>query len=335
MRAFICLMALVFLVLPGARSQHTGMIMTVKGPIPPAAMGLSLIHEHILVDFIGADKIHPGRWQHGQVMAVALPYLQQWQGLGGQTLVECTPAYLGRDPRLLQKLADTTGLHILTNTGYYGASNNKYLPAHAYTETADQLARRWIAEWQQGIAGTGIRPGFIKIGVNEGPLSELHRKLVTAAARTHLATGLTIASHTGKALAAREQLALLEKEGVAPQAFIWVHAQAEKDYLRHVAAAQKGAWISLDGVSEANLEEYLRLLQHLKSRQLLHRVLLSQDAGWYRPGEPRGGDYRGYTALVSQLVPRLKQAQFTEAEIHQLLVVNPAKAFAIQVHRRP
>lgn len=334
MKHLLYLCCLLLWATPACRSQHTGRIMTVNGSIAPAAMGLSLIHEHVLVDFIGAGSIHPGRWQHGQVVPVALPFLQQWKNLGGQTLVECTPAYLGRDPLLLKQLAAASGLHLVTNTGYYGAGNNKYLPAHAYTETAGQLARRWIREWQEGIAGTGIKPGFIKIGVNEGPLSELHRKLVQAAARTHLETGLVIASHTGKFPAASEQLQLLEQEGVAARAFIWVHAQSEKNYALHVQAAKEGAWVSLDGVSAANLEEYLQLLLHLKKEKLLHRVLVSQDAGWYRPGEPGGGDYRGYTDLPTLLLPRLREAGFSDAEIRQLLVVNPAEAFTIRVHRQ-
>ena len=334
MKAVFIFFAAMLLLAPGDRKQAAGMVMTVNGPISPAAMGLSLIHEHILVDFIGADKIHPGRWQHDEVIAVALPYLQQLKKLGGQTLVECTPAYLGRDPLLLKKLADASGLHLLTNTGYYGAGNNKYLPAHAFTETADQLAQRWIQEWDEGIAGTGIKPGFIKIGVNEGPLSGLHQKLVQAAARTHLKTGLKIASHTGQAVAAWQQLSLLEAEGVSPQAFIWVHAQGEKNLAQLVKAAQKGAWISLDGLSDDNLETYLQKLQHLKAAHLLNKVLLSHDAGWYRPEKPKGGDYRGYTTLVAKLLPRLKQAQFSEAEIRQLLVTNPAQAFAVQVHRQ-
>jgi phosphotriesterase-related protein len=334
MKSVFIFFAALLLLSPGDRKQATGMIMTVNGFISPADMGVSLIHEHILVDFIGADKIHPQRWQHDKVIPVALPYLQELKKLGGKTFIECTPAYLGRDPLLLKKLADATGLHILTNTGYYGAGNNKYLPAHAFTETADQLAQRWIQEWEKGINGTGIKPGFIKIGVNEGPLSGLHRKLVTAAARTHLKTGLKIASHTGQAPAAWEQLSLLEKEGVSPQAFIWVHAQGEKDLSQLVKAAQKGAWISLDGLSDDNLETYLQKLTHLKAAHLLNKTLLSHDAGWYRPGEAKGGDYRGYTPLLAKFLPRLRQQQFSEAEIRQLLVSNPAQAFAVQVYRK-
>ena len=55
---------------------------------------------------------------------------------------------------------------MITNTGYYGAAGDKYVPQHAYEETVDQLADRWTGEWEDGIEGTGIRPGFIKGGVD-------------------------------------------------------------------------------------------------------------------------------------------------------------------------
>ena len=116
--------------------------------------------------------------------------------------MECTPAYLGRDPVLLQRLSRAASLQILTNTGYYGAANDKFLPPHAFTESADQLAARWIREARDGIDGTGVRPAFMKIGVDAGPLSAVDEKLVRAAARTHRATGLPIYSHTGNGIAA-------------------------------------------------------------------------------------------------------------------------------------
>jgi phosphotriesterase-related protein len=226
------------------KTEKDGIIMTVNGPVSSREMGVSLIHEHILVDFIGADSTTDRRWNKGKVIERAMPFLKQIKDLGCQTLVECTPEFLGRDPLLLKSLSGSTGLNILTNTGYYGAVNNKYIPQYAFTESADQLAARWILEWDNGIDGTGIKPGFIKIGVASGNLSDMHKKLVTAAARTHLKTGLTIASHTGPAIPAFEQLEILKNEGVNPDAFIWVHAQAEKDMSNHIKAARTGAWRS-------------------------------------------------------------------------------------------
>lgn len=310
-----------------------GIIMTVNGPIPAREMGVTLVHEHILVDFIGADSINDSRWNKSEVIKKSLPFLKQIKDLGCKSFVECTPAYLGRHPLLLRELSDLTGLNILTNTGYYGAGNNKYLPQHAFDETADQIADRWTKEWENGIDGSGIRPGFIKIGVGSERLSDLHKKLAIAAARTHLKTGLAIASHTGPSVPAFEQLEILHNEGVAPSAFIWVHAQSEEDLSNHVKAADMGAWISLDGLNENNTEDYIRMIKNMRENHLLNKVLLSHDAGWYHPGEENGGEYRGYTTLFEKLILLLQNESFSEKEIHQLLVSNPAEAFTIKVRK--
>jgi len=317
-----------------AKPEEQSFIGTVNGPIETENMGITLTHEHILVDFIGADSTGYHRWNRTDVVKVVLPYLREIKELGCQTLVDCTPAYIGRDPLLLKILSDSSGLNILTNTGLYGARNNKFLPPYAFCDSADKLAKRWIAEYQNGIEGTGIKPGLIKIGVDDGRLSGFHRKLITAAARTHLATGLAIASHTGPAVPAFEQLEILEREGVSANAFIWVHAQAEKDLAKHVQAAQKGAWISLDGIGEDNLDEYLAMIENLKDHGLLNRALISHDAGWYSPGEENGGSFRGYTTIFEEFIPLLKEMGFSEENISQLLEVNPGEAFAIRVREK-
>src|SRR5204862_534071 len=150
---------------------------TVRGPISSVDMGVTLTHEHLLVDFIGADSINETRWDKSVVVEKVAPYLKQIKDLGCRTLIDATPEYIGRDPLLLRSVSKRSGINIITNTGYYGAgNNNKFLPKHAFSETADQLAERWIAEWTNGIGETGIKPGFIKIGVTKDSLSELHRK---------------------------------------------------------------------------------------------------------------------------------------------------------------
>jgi phosphotriesterase-related protein len=311
----------------------TPSVMTVNGPIAPEEMGITLPHEHVLVDFAGAELVSPDRYDRAEVFETVLPHLQQVRALGLQTLVEATPDYLGRDPLLLRQLADASGMHLLVSTGYYGAREDQHLPRHAFADPADSLAARWVREWEAGIDGTGIRPGFIKIGVDAGPLSDLHRKLVRAAARTHLRTGLTIAAHTGPAPAALDQLAVLEEEGVHPSAWIWVHAQAEGDSTIHVRAARSGAWISFDGLATDNVDRYVARVVFMHAQGLLHRVLVSHDAGWYHVGEPGGGTFRSYDTLFQDFLPALEAAGFTDEDIHQLTVVNPAEAFAVRVRK--
>jgi phosphotriesterase-related protein len=331
MNRLVVLSAFFLISVFGCTPKNEGIIMTVNGPVKAKEAGITLVHEHILVDFIGADSIDESRWDKNAVTEIVLPYLMQIKEQGCVTFVECTPAYLGRDPFLMKQLSSSSGLNIITNTGYYGAVNNKYLPRFAFEETADQISSRWVKEWEEGIDGTGIRPGFIKISVGSDSLSELHKKIVTAAARTHLKTGLTIVSHTGPSLPAFEEIGILRNEGVSPEAFIWVHAQSEKDLSAHVRAAKMGAWISLDGVSGDNIEEYLAMLKNLKENLLLDKVLISHDAGWYRPGEPNGGEFRGYTDIFEKFIPLLKSENFTDREIETLLVKNPAEAFTVRV----
>ncbi len=313
-----------------------GNIMTVDGPIAPSELGKALSHEHVLVDFIGASETGYERWDRETVAEVVLPHLLEIRNLGYQSLFECTPAYLGRDPQLLKMLSERSGIRLVTNTGFYGARKNIYIPAWALEASADALAEIWIQEFRNGIEDTGVRPGFIKIGVDRGErLTPFHAKLVRAACRTHLATGLTIASHTGPSEVVFEIAEILEEEGVSPDAFIWVHATRDSSE-NQIRAAKLGLWVSIDNLREnaillnANVER----LVALKAAGLLHRVLVSQDAGWYRPGEENGGAFAPYTFVERSLLPALSEAGFTQRDLDMLLIQNPAKAYAVSVRKR-
>jgi phosphotriesterase-related protein len=308
--------------------ERAGRIETVTGPVAADRLGVTLMHEHILVDFIGAAQVSPSRYDANAVFNAVLPHLKQVRRLGCETLVECTPAYLGRDPRLLKRLSEASDVHILSNTGYYGAANDKHLPAHAFDETAEQLAARWIRERETGIDGTGIKPALMKIGVDESPLSAVDSKLVRAAALTHRETGLAIASHTGSGAAALEELDLLERAGAPLSAFIWVHAQSERDDTFHTRVARRGAWVEFDGINATSVARHVELVRHMKEQGLLGRVLLSHDAGWYHVGEPGGGLFRPYDTLFTAFIPALKVDGFVDTEIQQLLVGNPRLALS-------
>ena len=226
-------------------------VMTVLGPVSPGQIGSALSHEHVLVDFIGAETITRDRYDATDVFDVALPHLRRARDLGCRAFVECTPAYFGRDPRLLARLASAAGLHILTNTGYCGA--------------------------------------------------------------------------------ALEQFDMLAQEKVRPDAFIWVHAQSDWELGPRVEAARTGAWIEIDNIGDKTIPACVERVAALKARGCRPRLLVSHDAGWYRPGEPRGGDFRGFETVYTAFVAALRESGWTDEEVHRLLVTNPAEAFAIRV----
>jgi phosphotriesterase-related protein len=323
----------------GCKSETEKIIITVNGPIPAGEMGTTLVHEHVLVDFIGADSTGYHRWNKDEVVERVTPFLEEIQEYEVSTLIECTPAFVGRDPMLLKRLSEKTGMNLVTNTGYYGARTNHFIPKEFYSMSARELSARWVDEFENGIEGSGIRPGFIKIAVDrDDTLSPEHIKIVSAAALTHNKTGLAIASHTGPEGPAFEQIKVLQSYGVDPSHFIWVHAQ-RGSLDGNIRAAKMGAWISIDNVNgdrtddpEAlfSIQWHANRILALKEAGLLHRVLISHDAGWYSPGQENGGTFRDYKDIFTDLIPALNELGFTQTDIDQLLIRNPIEAYSIK-----
>lgn len=319
----------------GARKSGTespgadeGSIMTVTGPVPPEEMGTALAHEHILSRF-GEPPARRADYDLADLFQTVVPILEDVQSVGCDTIVDCTAAYFGRDPLIMKRLAEITGLHLVINTGFYGAADDRYVPAFAYDETVDQLADRWLAEWTEGVDRTGVRPGFIKTAVDGEGLSGIDRKLVRAAARTHAESGLTIAVHTSDNVdGARQQLAILEDEGISPSAWIWVHAQNVSDLDALAEAAEQGAWIEFDGIGPDTIQHHVTLVREMQERGHLNRVLLSHDGSSY---PPEGVDPRPFDTLFRTFLPELRSAGFTDKEIQQLTVHNPRRAFTVHV----
>ena len=300
---------------------------SVTGPTSLDSLGLTLVHEHMLVDFIGADSVSPDRYSREEVITKVLPYLLEVKEYGVKTIFDCTPSYLAKDTELLKELSEKSGIQLITNTGFYGAVGGKYLPEFVFQENASQLAERWIDEFEKGIENTGIKPGFIKISVNEeDPLREVDAKLVRAAGITHENTGLLIYSHTGTWNTAKKEVEILQKMGVYPSAFVWVHAQAEQDFQNYLTAAQLGVWISLDGIGWS-IDEYVDRLLFAKENGILGNILISHDAGWYDPAKPDGGDFQPFTNIFEKLMPELNAKGFDEADWDLLLKENPKRAF--------
>ena len=328
-------LAFLLFLLPGCSDKPEGnLIQDVKEAAPALPNEVWLSHEHIFVDFIGADSTQPETWNHDLIIEEMMPYLKELEAYDVKYFVDATPSYLGKDPILLEKIADKTGLKVITNTGFYGAVKNKFIPSEMFSASAEEMSRLWIDEFENGIGGTSVKPGFIKISVdNRDPLDSIDQKLVEAAALTHISTGLTIVSHTGAAKGLWPQLEILTKYGVSPEAFIWIHAQNEKDNEAYLKAAKMGCWISLDGIGrDGQLEKHVDKLLFAKQNGILNKILISHDSGWFDP-QKEVQKVRPFTNIFTKLIPVLKAKGFTDSEINLLISTNPSKAFSISVKK--
>ena len=324
-----------FSIMKPVPAENGTTIYTVLGPIPPSSFGFTLPHEHVMVDFVGAKMTNRSRWNSAEVIARMQPYLLAAKRSGVRSFVDCTPAYLGRDPRILKKLAQNTGLHILTNTGYYGDAEGRYLPPSAHRETAAQIAARWLAEWHFGIEDTGVRPGFVKIRVDglaadRSRMSEMDGKLLGAAAEVTRKTRMAVICHSPGPSGLSAALRFAAAGGDSGK-FIVAHCDDNGFELNQRITAA-GSWVSIDGIGRKPEADHLAIVLPLLQKSP-DRLLLSMDSGWYNVGEKDGGKINGFNALTDRFLPALRAAGVAAAQINQVAIENPARVFAASVQR--
>lgn len=301
-------------------------INTVTGKINSDSLKTTLTHEHVMSRF-GAEQDYNAVYDTLPNYNQILPYLKKIKSLGVSSIFDCTTAYFGRNVKTLEKLSKESGIQIITNTGFYGAYNDVYVPKFAFDLNDDEIAKIWIKEFEEGIDGTGIKPGFIKLAFDDGEPSNIDLKLFEAGLKTHLKTGLTLAVHTGNnSVAAKKQMELLTEFNIDFNNWIWTHANKFEDINVLINAAKKGAWISLDGVNDKNIDEYIAKLKRFKKENLLGNVLISHDGN----SLPNGRKIRSYDAIMIHLILNLKTNGFSDDDIQQLTVINPKLAFRIK-----
>ena len=153
-------------------------IQTVRGPIEPERIGFTLVHEHLHLEMWHAS----GDGRIGQIDddEIFAAELSAFKDVGGSCLVDQTPRGGGRQPTRLQELSKATGVEIICSTGYY--TEPYYPPGDAlHRRTVDEIAALFLDEIQNGIAGTGIRPGLIgEIGTSQGWVSPLEERVFKA-----------------------------------------------------------------------------------------------------------------------------------------------------------
>jgi phosphotriesterase-related protein len=75
------------------------------------------------------------------------------------------------------------------------------------------------------------------------------------------------------------------------------------------------------------------LVKGMMEQGFSDRLLISQDAGWYHVGEPKGGTFRHYTFIFASFVPLLRRAGITPEQIRSLLIDNPRTALTLQMRK--
>lgn len=305
-------------------------IQTLRGPIEIGSLGLILPHEHLFTDLRGPSTPAYAQAEPTAVAGVVKSHLDEASAAGVTALVECSTVGVGRNLMVLRKLAEITSVHIVAPTGVY---RDAYIPDPMRGTTRDELANLWRKELTEGIEGTTIRAGFIKLAVSDEGITKLEVRNLQAASKASQWTGAAIAVHTIGGRSARKEMDILEETGLSLDRFIWVHAQTEPDLSVLLDAVQRGTYVELDtvGAPFQNQDKLLETALVLIEAGHIDHLLLSHDAGWYDPASPDGlpkDGFRGYTALTDDFIPALMRRGISEEQVRHITVHNPAKVFA-------
>jgi phosphotriesterase-related protein len=343
---------------------QAGQVQTVLGVIASEAMGITLPHEHLLIDFkvmfaepvAASDK---GRayepvslanlgWVRQHFNAnldnlrltderVATDEILLFKHAGGRTVVDPTPKTLARDPGALARIARATGLNVVMGAGYYVAASH---PPDMERRSIDDLAREMIADVVDGVGDTGVRAGLLgEIGCTS-PWTENEKKVLRAAIAAQRQTGAPLMVHPGRHPAMPMEIAeFVQKEGGDLRRTIMCHiCRTIADVRAVIDLAQTGLWLEYDLFGLENSyypynpafdmpNDGGRMAHVLALIAAGHRdqLLLSHDIA-YKTSLVKYGGY-GYHHLLVNVVPRLRSKGVDDAGLRRLLVENPARAF--------
>ena len=304
---------------------------TVLGPVDVDDLGFILAHEHLFTDLRTPDEPGQGQGDPDDVVRVMKPYLDEAWEAGITTLIECTPPGVGQNPAAIKALAQNSQVTLVMPTGLY---RQQWIPRDKLAMSDADLTGWMVGEIAEGIQGTEVKAGFIKMGVSNEEITADEARNLRAAARAAKATGVIVASHTSGPMNgqhALQELDILASQGLPGEQFNWVHAQ-HTDLSFHMQAAERGAYLGFDGLGPEQADHYLKLVLDALEAGLEKHVLLSHDRGWYRPGEPDGGasQVHGFTYLVEQFLPLLRKERVSEDLIKLMTETNPKRAFRVR-----
>jgi len=310
---------------------------TVRGAVDTSELGTTLMHEHILI--VEAEALAnyghafgPCYWDEEVRVADAIAKLTAVREAGIRTIVDPTTPGLGRYIPRIQRINAEVDLNIIVASGLYAFLA---LPNFLVYRSVEAIAELFVRELRVGIDDTGVKAAFLKCAVeSHGMIGDVPRILAAIAAAS-VETGAPVMVHTNAA--ERTGLLALEaltRDGVDPSRMVIAHMGDSNDmgYLREVA--QSGAWLGLDrfGIDHFNpLADRISTLLALLEDGYGDRVHLSHDASCFMDfmtGDPFfAGAEADYLLITRDVLPALRAAGVSDADIDLMMVENPRRFF--------
>jgi phosphotriesterase-related protein len=318
-------------------------VQTLDGPLDTDRLGRVLMHEHIFNVSAEVQLCYPGfnGWDPEVQVEAARGKLRELKEAGYDTMVELSVLGLGRSIDLMRRAVEGSGLQVTVATGLY---TYDVLPRMWHfvgpgtevggDEQLDELFRRDIEE---GIEGTDVKAAMLKCAIDHAGMTDHVERVMRACCRVHRHTGTPITVHTHPGTErGLEALALLAEEGVDSSRVMLAHCgdSADLDYQERLL--ESGALLGMDRFGLDIIlpfEQRIATVVALCERGYADRMVLSQDANcftdWFADELMAAiAPNWHYLHVERDVLPALRERGVTEAQITQMLEVNPREFFA-------
>lgn len=309
---------------------------TVRGAIDTSALGRTFMHEHIALGGTDVFAHWPELNDAPTCLEAATARFAELEARGVGTVVDVTPANLGRDIALIEQVQASTSVNIIVATGMYWN-----VPLYWHGRDPDELADAFVREIEQGIGESPVRAGIIKLA-SHVTLDEVNEAVLRAGARAHRRTGTPITTHAMPQAFGLEQQRIFREEGVDLARTIIGHQGNEPtpDYYRQLMDA--GSLIGVDnfGIEIGSPDWHdssgrIEVIAELCADGYADRIVLSHDSmccihwGQVRALREANPDWTS-TYIPDVIAPAMLQAGISEAQLEQMLVANPRRVFESQ-----
>lgn len=321
-----------------------GRVRTVLGDLPAETLGVTNAHDHLLIRAAAGTIKQPELVIDS--VEKACEEVALFQRGGGRTVVDMMPMGTGRDAAGLVEVSRRTGLHVIAAAGFHQSlyyAGDHWV--HQYSEA--QIAELFVQDVTLGmdrydyvgpiVERLPAKAGVLKAATDLHAFPPLYEKLFAAVAAAHLATGAPISTHTTMGTMALEQVACLQRHGVAPDAVILGHMDRNMDFGYHKAVAETGAYLIYDGPCRIKYQPdaaIIELIRRMCEAGFSERILLGNDLAARSYRRSYGGG-PGFGYLLDVFVPRLRAAGLDAVAVRRLTIENPARAFALRTPARP
>jgi phosphotriesterase-related protein len=315
-------------------------VMSVTGPLNGSELGVTLVHEHIIIRAPGEELDPHYAPDRREVVAIATDKLQELAGHGVRVIVDPCPIELGRDPELYAEVSERSGVRIIFATGFYYEESG--IPPYWRARDAEEIAELYLHEIANGVGKTGLRPGVIKAATGLEVTAQ-ERKVLSAAAMAQKESGVAIITHTEHSRHGEIQQDIFAENGADLSRILIGHQDEQQSPDPIQKLAERGTFVGIDriGLEFLNSDDTRAdNVAALVKRGFAGQVCLSQDCvctmtaarfPFPTPKERRPtpaafvANNKPLSYVVTDFAARLKNRGVSDADIDTMMRANPRR----------